>query len=225
MAEQPLLTVESGQGYIHYQKGSLVMYYLKEMIGEDKVNEALKELIDKFAYQESPYPTSMDLIDALRKRTPEEYKYLLKDLFEDITLFANRTKEATCVQREDGKYDVTIQVECKKFKADKDGVETEVDIDDYVEIGAFAKPEDDKNYGKTLYRERLKITQTDNEFTFTVDEIPESAGIDPFSLLIDRMPKDNTKKPKLLESANPEEPEEQTEPEPVASGASMQNNT
>ena len=36
LKERPLLTVESNQGYIHYRKGSVVMYYLREMIGEDK---------------------------------------------------------------------------------------------------------------------------------------------------------------------------------------------
>ncbi|MBK7034477.1 MAG: hypothetical protein IPH49_14715 [Ignavibacteria bacterium] len=34
-AERPIMATE-GQGYIHYNKGSVVLYYLKEMIGEDK---------------------------------------------------------------------------------------------------------------------------------------------------------------------------------------------
>jgi ABC-2 type transport system permease protein len=46
------------QGYIHYQKGSVVLYYLKEMIDEDKVNAAPHTLIDSFAYRQPPYPTS-----------------------------------------------------------------------------------------------------------------------------------------------------------------------
>ena len=170
------------------------MYYLKELIGEEKINTALRSLIDKFAYQGPPYPTSVDLVDALREQTPEEYQYLLTDLFDEITLFANRTKKATYTAREDGKFDVTIEVECKKFQADEQGEETEVPIDDWVEIGAFDKPEKDKRYGATLYRERKRITEKDNTFTFTVDKIPEKAGVDPFALLIDRMPDDNMKK-------------------------------
>jgi len=93
-----------------------------------------------------------------------------------------------------GKYEVTIQVERRKLKADELGKETEVPVNDWMEIGAFAKPEGDKKYGKTLYRQRVKIAQKDNSFTFTVNEKPEKAGIDPFSLLIDREPKDNWKK-------------------------------
>ena len=39
LKERPLLTVESQQGYIHYAKGGVVLYYMKEMIGEDAVNQ------------------------------------------------------------------------------------------------------------------------------------------------------------------------------------------
>ena len=202
LAEQPLMKVEASQGYIHYRKGSVVMYYLKELIGEEKVNAALRSLIEQFAYKTAPYPTSADLIEALKQQTPDDYAYLFADLFENITLFANRTLEASCEERTDGKFDVTLQVECKKFQADEEGKENEVRLNDWIEIGAFAKPGKDKKYGKTLYRKRVKVTQTENEFSFTVDERPELVGIDPFALLIDRMPDDNMKKPKVI-SAQP----------------------
>src|SRR5262249_45836825 len=149
--------VESGQGYVHYRKGSLAVYYIKEMIGEEAVNRALRKLIKKYAYAEPPYPTSYALEDALREETPAELHYLLKDLFEDITIFSNGTMEATAYRRADGKYDVTIDVEAHKFKADSKGNETEVPLNDWIDVGAFAKPEKGKKYGKTLYRERVHL--------------------------------------------------------------------
>ena len=33
----------------------------------------------------------------------------------------------------------------------------------------------------------------ENEFKFVVEQIPDKVGVDPFSLLIDRIPDDNTK--------------------------------
>jgi ABC-2 type transport system permease protein len=192
--ERPLLTVESQQGYIHYRKGSVVLYYLKEMIGEDAVNRALRKIVQKYAYAQPPYPTSWDLFDALKEQTPPQYQYLLKDLFEDITIFSNRTTDASAVKRADGKYDVTIKIETHKFKADAKGNETEVPVDDWIDIGAFAKPEKKKKYGKTLYRQRLHMTSAYSTQTFTTDEEPDQAGVDPFLLLIDRIPDDNLKK-------------------------------
>ena len=197
LKERPLREVAAQQGYIHYNKGSVAMYYLKEMIGEDRVNTALKSLIDRFAYKAHPYPTSQDLIDALAEQTPAELQYLLDDLFEKITLFENRTLATTYRELPDGKYEVSIEVECKKIQADEDGVQSDVAVNDWIEIGAFAKPDDGKQYGETLHRQRVHITKPKNEFTFTVNQPPALAGVDPFLLLIDRMPDDNLKKPTL----------------------------
>jgi len=193
LKERPLLTVESEQGYIHYAKGGVVLYYMKEMIGEDAVNRALRNVILRYAYASPPYPTSYALVDALREQTPPNLQYLIKDLFEDITLFSNRALEARAVKRADGKYDVTLNVEARKFKADAKGNETEVPVDDWIDIGAFAKPARGRKYGDTLYRERMHITQRNSTFTFTTAQLPEKAGIDPFALLIDRIPEDNVK--------------------------------
>ena len=192
--EQPLLTVESEQGYVHYRKASVVLYYLKEMIGEDAVNRALRKLVQRYAYHPPPYPTSYALVDALREETPPHLQYLIQDLFEDITLFSNRTLDATAVKRPDGKYDVTINAETHKYKADAKGNETEVPMDDWIDIGAFAKPEKGRKYGKTLYRDRVHIANNKSTYTFTTAELPDVAGVDPFLLLIDRIPDDNTKK-------------------------------
>ena len=197
LKEMPLVKVGATQGYVHYRKGSVVMYQLKEMIGEEKVNLALKSLVDKFAYQKGPYPTSLDLVDALREQTPDELQYLLVDLFEDITLFENKTEDATYKKLEDGKYEVTFVANCQKLKADEKGKQTETEIDDWIEIGAFAEPESGTDYGKTLHRERVRISDASTTHSFIVDEVPALVGVDPFSMLIDRTPEDNMKEPAL----------------------------
>lgn len=194
LKERPLITVESQQGYIHYRKASVELYYLKEMIGEQAVNQALRNVIQQYAYAPPPYPVSWALVDALSAQTPPQYQYLMKDLFEDITLFSNRALDATARKRSDGKYDVTINVETHKYKADAKGNETEVPMNDWIDIGAFAKPEKGRKYGRTLYRDRVHIAQTHSTYTFITSEMPDQAGVDPFLLLIDRIPDDNTKK-------------------------------
>jgi len=188
--EMPLGKCEN-QGYIHYNKGSAVMYYLKEMIGEAQVNAGLKTFLEKFRYKEAPYPTSADVIAEFANQTPDSLKYIIQDLFWDITLFENKTKEVSVKDLGNGRWEVTIQTESRKLKSDELGKESEVPVNDWIDIGAFAKPEGDKKYGKTLYRKRVHIYQKDHTFTFTVDERPDKAGIDPFALLIDREPKDN----------------------------------
>jgi len=40
---------------------------------------------------------------------------------------------------------------------------------------------------------RLKITESNNTYTFVTQEKPYQVGIDPYSYLVDRMPDDNVK--------------------------------
>jgi ABC-2 type transport system permease protein len=191
LKERPLLRVESSQGYIHYFKGSVVMYYLREMIGEEAVNRALRKVLAEYGYKDPPYPTSYALVDALAAETPPQFQYLLHDLFYDITLFSNRVLTASAHKRVDGKYDIKVEVETHKFKADEKGNETEVPVDDWIEVGALAAPPKDHKYGKVLYRERIHMKTGRATYTFVTDGMPDKAGIDPLLLLIDRVPDDN----------------------------------
>jgi ABC-type transport system involved in multi-copper enzyme maturation permease subunit len=194
LKERPLMRVEASQGYIHYRKGSVVMYYLRQMIGEDAINRALRKVLAEYRYAQPPYPTSWALVDALRSETPAQYQYLLKDLFENITLFSNRTTSATAHKRPDGKYDVTVQVETHKYTADAKGAEQEVPVDDWIEVGALAAPAKGDRYGKVLVRQQVHMTGKGGTFTFVSSSVPDKAGVDPLLLLVDRVPDDNMKK-------------------------------
>jgi hypothetical protein len=202
LKERPLLRVESTQGYIHYNKGSVVLYYMKEMIGEAAVNRVLRELLEKFAYAQPPYPTSWELVDRLRDSTPEAYRYLLKDLFEEITLFSNRTVEASARKLPSGEFEITVKAEARKFKADEQGAENEVPVADWIEFGAFARPDKGRKYGRTLYRTPIRVYNHQVQHTFVVDELPDKAGIDPFHLLIDRTPDDSLKRVDVASGAS-----------------------
>jgi len=199
LKERPLMRVESSQGYIHYRKGSVVMYYLRQMIGEDAINRALRRVLAQYRYAQPPYPTSEVLVEALRSETPPQYQYLLKDLFEDITLFSNRTLSATARKRNDGKFDVSIEVETHKYNADAKGAETEVPVDDWIEVGALAAPDHSKRYGKVLARQLVHMTGKGGKYTFVTDSMPDKAGIDPLLLLVDRVPDDNLKKVDIVQ--------------------------
>jgi ABC-2 type transport system permease protein len=190
--ELPLAKCENQQ-YIHYNKGSIAMYALKETIGEDKLNTAMRNFLGKFRYSDKLYPVSLDAIDEFYAQTPDSLKYIVKDWFEDITIFENECQKTTMKELPNGKFEVTIDITSKKLKADENGKNTEVPLNDYIEIGAYAKPAEKKKYGKLLARQRVKITKANNTFTFVVDEKPFKAGVDPFSLLVDLSPENNMK--------------------------------
>jgi ABC-2 type transport system permease protein len=191
-SENPLMKTESQQ-YIHYEKASVVMYYLKEMIGEKKVNQALKNLVDTYGYKNPPFPTSIDAVNELRKVTPDSLQYLIHDMFENITLFSNRMLEAK-YKKVGSEYEVTLKTTSEKFRSDALGKETQIPVSDYIDIAVFAEPKNDSDLGKVLIYKRLKITKKDNIYIFKTKEKPFEAGIDPYNYLIDRIPDDNLKK-------------------------------
>src|SRR5690349_10030556 len=156
--ELPLALVE-GQGYIRYGKGGLTLYALRDYIGEDAMNRALSSYVRKVAFQEAPYTTTKDLLAEFRAVTPDSLQYLVKDLFETITLWDLKTDSATATKRADGKWVVRLDVAAKKARADTAGAETAIPMADYVTIGVFgAKTAPDDLLGAPLYVAKQKIT-------------------------------------------------------------------
>jgi aminopeptidase N len=185
----PLTEVED-HPHIAYGKGAVAMYTLREHIGEDAVNTALRRLLEKHRNGRPPYPTSLDLIRELRAATPDSLQYLLTDLFETITLWDVKTDSAVAKRTAGGQYEVTLDVVARKMRADSVGHETETPMDDFVEIGVFASGTGE-NLGAPLYLQRHRIHSGKQTIRITVPQEPARAGVDPSSTLIDREREDN----------------------------------
>lgn len=189
--EMPLELVES-QNYIHYNKASLIMYALQDYITEDSVNMALRRFNKDWAFKETTYPTTKDLIGYFDAVTPDSLKYIIKDMFQTITLFENKTTAASYKMNADSTYTVNLEIDAIKYRADSLGNENAIPIRDYIDIGIYTLDENDKD--KLIYLQKMLIDEQVEKFTITVDKKPEKAGIDPIYKLIDRNPEDNVKK-------------------------------
>jgi ABC-2 type transport system permease protein len=213
--ENPLM-YNDGQGYIHYQKGSLVFYALSDYIGEEKLNGALKKYVEKVQFQEPPYTTSIEMLAYIKEVTPDSLNYVIKDMFETITLYKNRIVEAKTTELENGKFQVDIEFEVSKYRNDEKGkkyygekvgdtltYKTEdmkkpvlsVYLKDYIDIGVFGEEEvDGKKKEIELYLKKHKITEINNKVTIIVDKKPIEVGVDPYNKLIDTKSDDNRRK-------------------------------
>ncbi len=191
--EPPLVLVQR-EPYVWYQKGGLVMYTLADYIGEDKVNAALKKFLDEYHYanattsQNVPYPDTRAFVAALREQTPPDMQYLITDMFESIVLYDNKALTATATETPDHKYKVVLDVQARKVKADENGNESPMPLNDYIDIGVFTG---EKDHEKPLSLKKEKLTQEHQTFEIIVDQKPTRAGIDPYNKLIDRTADDN----------------------------------
>ena len=189
--ELPIMLAENQQ-YIHYNKGCLVMYALKDYIGEDSVNAALKRYIKKVGFQSAPYTTAKEFVANMKLSVPDSMQYVVKDLFEDITIYENYVKELKSVKQADGRYKVTLTVGSAKFKADSLGKSKAVPVNDWMDIGIFTQQDmNGKKVNKELLFQKVKMDKAVKTFEFVVDKEPVLAGLDPYNKLIDRIPENN----------------------------------
>jgi len=195
LEEQPLARVEN-QPYIHYRKGSLVMYRLQHEVGEDTVNRALRKLIAAHAFKGAPYPTSLDFLAALRAEVPADKQALITDLFEKITLYDLKAKTATTRKLPDGRFETTLIVEARKLYAQGRGQETAAPLDEVMDVGLFTLEPGKKGFGpdKVVTFERRRIRSGTQTLTFVTKVAPRVAGVDPYNIVIDRNGDDNTTK-------------------------------
>ncbi|RPI21587.1 MAG: hypothetical protein EHM61_24405, partial [Acidobacteria bacterium] len=182
--EVPLVQA-SDHYYVAYQKGRLAMFALQDYIGEEAVNRALADYLTAFRYREPPYPVAQDLIERLRRVTPPEYAYLIRDLFETVTLYENKAVRAESRTQPGGLYKVTLEVESRKMSTAADGLEARAPLGDWIEIGL------ESDGGRWGCVERRKITSERAVLTLVSNLRPRRAAIDPWGKLIDRHPEDN----------------------------------
>ena len=128
------------QPYIHYRKGSLVFYRLRDEIGEENLNRALANFIRDKAFQQPPYTTTLELLDYIRAQTPPEKQRAAS------TSCSRRSCSTTTAssrrprrKRADGKYDVTHRVRGAKRRGRRHGKETPLAVDDWMDVGVFAR--------------------------------------------------------------------------------------
>jgi hypothetical protein len=168
-----------------YRTGPFAMFALRETIGAERVDGALRKLLAKFDPARPPYPTSLDLYAELRAVTPAEARPLLVDLFENLTFWNLRTKRVEAQRTAGGTWRVTLHVEAEKLHADFAGNEQPVPMDDLVWVAAFDAD------GKVIARRLQRIRSGAQVVTLTVARQPARAGLDPDHVLLDREPEDN----------------------------------
>jgi ABC-type transport system involved in multi-copper enzyme maturation permease subunit len=178
--------------YLSRRKAPFALYSLSEYIGEERVNEALRRLLEKHRPQDAPLATTLDLYRELQAVTPDSLRYLLHDLFEVNTYWELETERATSEQTGEGAWQVTLRLRARKVVVDSAGVETEVPMNEWVQLGVFAPAEQGKDESSApLYVQQHRISSGEQTITVTVPRKPARAGIDPNYLLIDLKTEDN----------------------------------
>ena len=98
---------------------------LKDRLGEERLNKALKDFLAEFKYQSTPYPTTLDLMAYISQDANDSEKQFVSNLFEHISLYDLKTTEVAVAEQQDenGLYTVTLTIDAKLNRADSKGKE------------------------------------------------------------------------------------------------------
>lgn len=198
------LYLAKGETYLSYGKNYSVMLSLKDLIGEEKVNQVLKNLVKEHKNKTEFSGTSLDFLEEVYKVTPQKYHSLVDDWFKKRIIYDLKIENVTSKKLENdtrGKYEVTLQIKAKRFETLENEIDSKnekmvsIPINEPISIGLFSvspsQISKEKESKQIIYLDSKIINQELNTFTFYVDELPLFASIDPFFTRLDKNLEDN----------------------------------
>jgi ABC-2 type transport system permease protein len=195
--EHPL--IKADQWFEWGGKAAVALYGLRDLIGEDSLNVALREFKNAYAFKtKPPFAGSNDLYRYLKKHTPDSLQYYLTDSWQKITLYDNKVAEVKAEPAgKNHEYKVTLKADIAKVYIDDKGNDVPAkQMNDFIDIGIFAddsKNKEGRSQVNPLYLKKYKLTYGKHMISVIVKGKPVRVGIDPYSKVIDRNPNDNMK--------------------------------
>ena len=162
------------------------MHALSQYMGKEKVNGALRSLLQKHHSGELSLPTTLDLYQELQELTPDSLNYLLSDLFKKNPIGA--LKREICRRKRKPAWQVTLRVQAQKLVVDHTGKEQEVPMNDWLEVGLYEEGKGLESHSTFRCTASGPVSRPSN---VTVPRKPERGGIDPNRLMIDLRVDDN----------------------------------
>ncbi len=184
--ERPLSRV-GDQAYIYYNKGAIVMMNLVDLLGESRFNLALARFLSKHKFDQSPYPTSIDLLREINQDTSQEEKILISRLLTQINSYDLDLVSVEIKERNDKRFEIDLTIYASRFSADGYGVETEEDLSEAIDIALFSdNPDQLHNRNDAVYIKKHRLKSGKNIVKLLVETKPKFAAIDPYVHLIDK---------------------------------------
>jgi ABC-type transport system involved in multi-copper enzyme maturation permease subunit len=182
------------QNYIGYLKGEIVMFALRDYLGEDLVNRALRRVTLEKGNLSGNYAVSTDFVDILKQEAGSGNIGLIEDMLQRITIYDLELSDSDVQILEDGKYRIVLSVTTGKSYSDSSGLETKATFDIPVDIGLFTRSPRVFDFDTTndvIQLEKRTFADGVSTLELVVDELPAFVGIDPYNRLIDKNPDDN----------------------------------
>ena len=182
----------TNQGYISYGKALTVLLGLRDLIGEKKLNKALKTITDRHRVINKLEANTIELLEEIYKVTPAKQHILVDDWFKKVISYDIGIEESSYKELKDGTYQITAKVKTKRFETLESGESKQISIDEPIKIGVFTThPSRMKDDSSILYYASKQFNKEMTVIKILVKEKPRYISIDPFGTRSDQGLRDN----------------------------------
>jgi ABC-2 type transport system permease protein len=189
--EPPLMRVVDLE-HVYYSKGAIVMEALRDLIGEEALNRALRRLLSEHGPTDTP-ATTLDLLAALHAEAAPEQHALIDEWVREVSFVELRVEAASAEELPGGRYRVTATVLGRKTLDPAGGTPaTEVPLDEMIDVAVYATHPLSTD-AAPLYAGKQRLRTGRNEVTFEVSGRPGFVSLDPFERRIEAERADNVR--------------------------------
>ena len=182
--ETPLYKTTYKTPHLPYNKGMVIMYQLEQMLGEEKVNTALRSFLTAYSFPKSP-PTSEDLVEELYKVSSPGMKIAIDELFKQIIIYDSKVTGVKLTKVNNNEFQLKFEASVKKYSENGYG-KHELLVADKIDVGVIT---DDNIIHNDSYHVENSVIIGSARFT----KKPLRIVIDPYLKTIDSFVKDNEK--------------------------------
>lgn len=188
--EQELPLYRSDKPYVYYQKGGLVLYGIRDMLGEDRVNEALRKLIGQYGNTATKGRPD-DLLRLLNMGATPQQAAQTTAWFTGIVTYNNKINTVRCDSLPGGRFRLVVNID---HQSSLQGYEANrpKPLSHLVSIGVYATPPEQWHSAtRPLHQQHYLLTGNQQTITIEIAVRPAVVIIDPMQYLLDADLSDN----------------------------------
>ncbi|MES2176916.1 MAG: M1 family aminopeptidase [Gemmatimonadota bacterium] len=190
---EPTLLRAYDYDFVYYAKGAIVMEALRDLIGEEALNRALRTLLEEHGGEGKRPATTLDVEAALHAVSTPEQQQLIDEWFGKVTLYDLRIESASMEARPENQSRVTLTIRARKSLEPGGGIKpSEAALDELIDVAVYAE-NPLSSTAPALWSGKYRLRTGENRITIDVRGTPAFVSVDPFERRIEVERADNVR--------------------------------
>ena len=186
--KEPPLTDIYNELPIARHKGGMILELIEDFIGKKALISGIQDFLQKYKYKSAPYPTVLDLRNAILSKAPASKRETIKELFSSVITYQVALTDATYQKLSDGKYKIKLKLEAQKLYTSNLGQQKSTVLNLPFTISLSDRE------GNQIYLKKHQIDRKQETIDIITDKLPTYATVDDNYILPSAFLQDNIKR-------------------------------